>query len=387
MIRRVLMTTDTVGGVWTYALELAAALGTQGVAVTLAALGEPRAAQRGAARRLPDVDLRAAPFRLEWMDHPWDDVRAAGAWLLALEEETAPDVVHLNQYSFGLLPFRAPRLVVGHSCVVSWWRAVRGALPPPAWDRYRLEVARGLAAADAVVAPTRAMLGELRELYGLRATAARVVPNGRRPEAFRPARRKEPLVLSAGRLWDPAKNLRALDAAASELPWEVAVAGPTEAPDGQGPAVRPARVRVLGTLEPGGLAEWYGRASIYALPARYEPFGLSVLEAALSGCALVLGDVPSLRETWDTAARFVDPGDPAELAACLRELAADDTRRLELAATALGRALELTPEVQARRYLEVYAGITGTEAAVGAAGAIPFHGPHRPAPVDRFPAC
>ncbi len=36
------------------------------------------------------------------------------------------------------------------------------------------------------------------------------------------------------------------------------------------------------------------------LPARYEPFGLSVLEAALSGCALVLGDIPSLRESGAT---------------------------------------------------------------------------------------
>ena len=48
-----------------------------------------------------------------------------------------------------------------------------------------------------------------------------------------------------------------------------------------------------------------GRAAIYALPARYEPFGLSILEAALSGCALVIGDIPSLREIWADAALFV----------------------------------------------------------------------------------
>lgn len=386
MIRRVLMTTDTVGGVWTYALELAAALGTRGVAVTLAALGAPRPDQRRAAEALQGVELRAAPFRLEWMERPWEEVRAAGAWLLGLEDELVPDVVHLNQYSFGLLPFRAPRLVVGHSCVSSWWWAVHGELPPRSWDRYRLEVARGLHAAGAVVAPTRAMARALEELYGLTDGSILTIPNARRPEGFRPAYRKEPLVLSAGRLWDEAKNLRALDAAAGGVPWEVVVAGPTEPPEGAGPRARPARVRLLGTLEPRELADWYGRASLYALPARYEPFGLSVLEAALSGCALVLGDVESLRETWDGAARFVDPDDPEELAATLRELAADAAGRLELAATALGRALELTPERQARRYLKLYARLTGAEPP-GAERAIPFHVPHRPAPVARFPAC
>jgi glycogen synthase len=56
-------------------------------------------------------------------------------------------------------------------------------------------------------------------------------------------------------------------------------------------------------------ADWYARASIYALPARYEPFGLSALEAALSGCALILGDIPSLREVWLEAAPYVSPDD------------------------------------------------------------------------------
>jgi hypothetical protein len=46
-IRRVLMTTDTIGGVWTFALELTAALQAYDIEVILAALGgEPSAAQR-----------------------------------------------------------------------------------------------------------------------------------------------------------------------------------------------------------------------------------------------------------------------------------------------------------------------------------------------------
>ena len=74
------------------------------------------------------------------------------------------------------------------------------------------------------------------------------------------------------------------------------------------------------------MADAYAAAAIYALPARYEPFGLSVLEAAQHGCALVLGDIDSLRENWDGAALFVDPDDAGALAASWARLAAHPTR-------------------------------------------------------------
>lgn len=355
-LRRILMTTDTVGGVWTYALELAAGLGRLGLEVHLATLGDPPSpAQRRAAKRLGNVELYTSLFRLEWMRDSWGDVRTSGEWLLALEREIRPDLVHLNQYAFGALPFRAPSLVAGHSCVYSWWRAVHGTEPPAEWQPYRRVVAQGLAGADLVVAPTHAMLRELEELYGLSGPST-VIANGRSPAQFRPAPQKEPFVLSVGRLWDEAKNLQALDRAAEGLPWKVKVAGPVEHPDGgaDGKARSP-RVRLLGRLAPDDLSGWFARASIYALPARYEPFGLSVLEAALSGCALVLGDIPSLRENWDGMARFVDPEDPEELRRALRSLVDDPAGRVELASRARSRALAFAPERQAARYLEAYA--------------------------------
>lgn len=353
-LRRVLMTTDTVGGVWTYALELAAALGRCGLEVELATLGElPTSGQRAQAKRLPHVRLYPSRFRLEWMRDSWGDIRTSGEWLLALEQELRPDVVHLNQFAFGALPFEAPRLVVGHSCVLSWWRAVRGCDAPAEWDLYRYVVARGLAGADLVVAPTAAMLRALDEIYGIPG-AKTVIPNGRAAAGHLPAPQKEPFVLSVGRLWDEAKNLRALDAAAEGLPWKVKVAGSAEHPDG-GRAAEAAHARLLGRLAPEELAGWYARAAIYALPARYEPFGLSALEAGLAGCALVLGDIPSLRESWEGAALFVDPDDPEALRSVLRSLIDQPAERLELGYRTRSRALAFRPERQAARYLEAYA--------------------------------
>src|SRR3954447_23043730 len=79
---RLLLTTDTVGGVWTYAVELARGLAPHGVEVLLATMGAPLTdAQRADVAPLPHVRVAESRFKLEWMDDPWDDVAAAGRWL------------------------------------------------------------------------------------------------------------------------------------------------------------------------------------------------------------------------------------------------------------------------------------------------------------------
>jgi glycosyltransferase involved in cell wall biosynthesis len=307
-------------------------------------------AQQSEAGALPNLKIHASHYRLEWMDDPWDDVRRAGAWLLRLAEELQPDLIHLNGYAHGALPWRAPVLLVGHSCVLSWWRAVKGEAAPPRWQPYQRQIARGLAAANCVVAPTQAMLAALAQHYGP-LPAARAIANGREPQAFRPGR-KLPLLFSAGRLWDEAKNIAALEQIAPALPWPVFVAGENQHPDGQRLSLK--HSFALGHLAAPELAAWLARAAIYVLPARYEPFGLSALEAALAGCALVLGDIPSLREVWGEAAVFVPPNDRAALKTALLELIHNPFQRRQLAARARRHAFQFTPRRMAAAYLATY---------------------------------
>jgi glycogen synthase len=344
------MTADTVGGVWTYAVDLARALDTRGIEVGIASMGAPLAPyqrqQLGAG-----IHLFESAYRLEWMQDPWADVDAAGQWLLQIEREFAPDIVHLNQYAFGTLPFAAPTLMVAHSCVLTWWKAVHGQDAPREWDTYRSRVAAGLAAAGIVAAPTRAMLSTLGDNYA-QAKQGIVIANGVDAHAFRPAR-KEPFVLAAGRFWDAAKNLSALEQVAPQLPWPVKVAGSAQHPDGG--QRRPQGVQWLGELPRVALARELAAASIYALPARYEPFGLSVLEAAFSGCALVLGDIPSLREVWVDAAVYVAPDDHEALRCALERLMQDCVERDRLAQAARLRARRYTPARTCEGYLEAYA--------------------------------
>jgi glycosyltransferase involved in cell wall biosynthesis len=233
---------------------------------------------------------------------------------------------------------------------------VKGEPAPARYRRYREEVARGLRAAGRVVAPTRAMLGALERHYGPLARCT-VIPNARARLKFAPAA-KEPFILSAGRLWDEAKNVAALAAVASALPWPVRVAGAAEHPDG---GHRPlSGLEPLGQLPSVELAEQMARASIFALPARYEPFGLSALEAAQSGCALVLGDIPSLREVWGDAAAFVSPDDLTDLKTILKKLIDDVTFRETFAKRALSRAGSYEADLTASAYLHEYASLLGS---------------------------
>lgn len=354
-VRRVLMTGDTVGGVWTFTLELAKGLAAYGIEVTLAAMGgEPGNDQRADAAAIPNLRLFTSGYKLEWMNSPWEDMKDSGRWLLEIERRFVPDAIHLNTYGHGSLKFGAPTVMTAHSCAVSWWKAVRGEPVPERWERYRGEVEKALRSVDFIAAPSYTMLRTLEENYGAGLPPGRVVANGCNTGMFYAPNElaKKPAILAAGRLWDEAKNIAAVAGIAGSLPWPVYLAGDMRHPDGTEPKIE--GCRVLGRLAPAALARWYRKAAIYLHPARYEPFGLCVAEAALSGCALVLGDIASLRELWDGAAVFVPPDEPERMKAALEGLIASPELRAAMSCRAMARARKFTAEQMAEGYLDVY---------------------------------
>lgn len=345
---RVLMTTDAIGGIWNYSVNLITALAPYGVDVILATMGRrPSADQRRQTLTISNLCLAESDFKLEWMDDPWTDVTRAGDWLLQLETKWKPAIVHLNGYSHSALPWHAPRLVVAHSCVLSWWAAVRRVQLPNQWLIYAERVAQGLRAADLVIAPTASMLADLRRMYQWDGKGI-VIWNGLVPTAPASTISKQEFALTVGRLWDEAKNLAAVEAIAQQISWPVYAAGEGE------PSAQGGLVRRLGHLSAPETREWMARASIYVLPARYEPFGLSILEAALSQCALVIGNIPSLRELWEGAAWLVAPDDTSELRHALMTLIRYPALRGKFALLARDRARQYGVERMASQYLAVY---------------------------------
>ena len=347
---QILMTADTVGGVWSYALDLARALPAH--QFMLATMGKlPTLAQRKAVAALPNARLESRELKLEWMDEPWEDVARAGAWLLDLERETRPDIVHLNGFAHGVTPFRAPKVVVGHSCVCSWFDAVQAIEAPAEWNYYRTKVRAGLSAAQAIVAPTRAFLDELKRIYGPLPNARAIYNGAALGGEFVP---KEPFILAAGRVWDEAKNIALLDRI--EVKWPIRVAGDARL---EGVAFEACNVEMLGFLQGENWRRTRARAAIWAHPARYEPFGLATLEAASEGCALVLSDIPTLRELWNGAAIFAAPDDEIGWERALNELINDADLRAQMGAKARGRAAQFSLERFGAEYEALYGKLSG----------------------------
>jgi glycosyltransferase involved in cell wall biosynthesis len=183
---RLLLTADAVGGVWQYATDLARALAAHGVDVLIALLGPPPSAMQLEAAR--DLALIETGLPLDWLAETPEEVRAAGEALAALARARRVDLVQLNAPALAAgAAFEAPVVVVTHSCLLTWWKAVIGG-PMPEDFAWRVGLhAEGLRAADLVVAPTSAFAEATRRAYRLGASL-HVVHNGRAPFA--------PLVLS-----------------------------------------------------------------------------------------------------------------------------------------------------------------------------------------------
>ena len=346
---RLLLTTDAVGGVWQYSLDLARALEPLGIETVLAVLGPPPSpGQREAAKGLWLIDTG---LPLDWLAKDAAALNGAGTKLAQLARRVGADIVQTgNAALLADADFGMPTVAVQHSCVASWWQAVRGTKLPLdfAW-RTRL-IGAGLDSADAVVAPTAAFAAVTGRIYGLEASP-RAVHNGRAPLPLAP-KAPHDCAFTAGRLWDEGKNLATLDSAAALLPVPVHAAGPVAGPNGA--AIAFEAVHALGELDEAGIASWLSARPVFVSAALYEPFGLAVLEAAAAGCPLVLSDIPTFRELWDGAALFVPARDPKRFARAIGDLVGDDGARDALGRAARLRAARYTPAATADAMAALY---------------------------------
>jgi glycogen synthase len=350
----VLITSDTVGGVWTYTQELVTGLVHAGHQVTLVSFGKlPIPHQTAWMQNLPRLDYRPTEYRLEWMEIAERDIEESKRYLELLIAEVKPDVLHFSQYCYGDLATNLPKVVVAHSDIVSWWSAVHGCEPEDApWmSNYRDTVANGLRGADLVVAPSLWMLDQVSKFY-LQPAAEQVIYNGRTPSLFDPHAAKDDSVLSVGRVWDPAKNVALL--MQREQQAQISIVGWEREPgreNRQRSVQAPANVSLTGPKSQSELRKMYAEAGIYAATSRYEPFGLAPLEAALSRCALVLNDNPVFHELWNDAGIFFRKDDPEDCARRIDELRRDPESRTEYADRAYNAACE---KFAASRMVEQY---------------------------------
>jgi glycosyltransferase involved in cell wall biosynthesis len=350
----ILVTTDAVGGVWTYTVDLAEALCKAGLRVTIAALGPEPSQTQAEQAAATGAELRCIDAPLDWLADDEADVARASHAIAALAHRSHADLIQVHSpalIAHASMP--APVVSVIHSCVATWWSAVRGGdlrvdLPDDLRWRAHL-VGEGLARAAINIAPSRSFACAVARAYG--GETPRVVHNARKNSAA-PGGASGDFILSAGRFWDESKDLATLDAAAPGCSLPVVIAGPLVSPYGS--RVEPRHVDARGALGPAALQALLARTPIFCSTAVYEPFGLAVLEAAQAGCALVLSAIPTFQELWADAALFTPPRDARALAAALNALSHDHEWRLALGRAAQERALLFSPERQSADMLDIY---------------------------------
>ena len=338
---RLLLTTDTVGGVWTYTRELVLGLldADASCHILLVTMGSTPTVEQSAWLQQTAATFgerfryQTTSLPLEWQRDNADAYEAVAPVLLTAAESFVPQIFHSNQFCFGALPIACPKVVVAHSDVLSWHRAVRGADPEPsAWlAQYQTLVSAGLEGADVVVAPTSAMLHDLTQGFGA-LPATRVIANGRSVRAPRASKRLQ--AATAGRVWDGAKGISVLEDLLCPLP--LLIAGETISPDATYLADRLRRRVLLGSCSERQVLELFAESAIYVVTSVYEPFGLSAVEAAQCGCAIVARDIPSQREVWADAAMYFTSGE--ELCTALTLLAASPHRLAAAQRAARSRA-------------------------------------------------
>ena len=363
----VLVTGDTLSGSWVYTRELVSGLVTRGVRVTLVSFGDiPLPAQTSWMDHLHGLDYRPTAFRLEWMQEAEEDRAEAAAFLMSLAQELRPDVLHLHQFSYGNLPVDIPRIVMAYGDLLTWREAVPEQQHSPhtlerrAHARYRDLVLRGIAGADAVVAPSAWMLNRVSATY-MYPRRAEVIYPGRNPIFFNPYVSKDDCVLAVGRLVDASRQLSLLTQHTHPLP--VCIVGSEQT---VAMPVNPIRadvkvateetsVAICGPQTEAQLRALYSRAAIYAATARYEPLGMPVLEAAFSRCAIVANDIPGYREIWGDAVLYFRTNDASSLAESIRLLNDDRSARRAYAELAYARARErFTTKRMIDEYLHLY---------------------------------
>lgn len=354
---RVLLTTDAVGGVWTYSLDLARELARNGVEPVLAVLGPPPGeAAHDAALAINGLELVMTGLPLDWLAETPEDILAASEALASLAREQRCGLVQIHTPALAAArSFDVPVIAVHHSCLATWWQAVKPAeaVMPEDFRWRSAMVARGMASCSQVIAPTTAHAHAIAAAYAL-SSPPLVIRNGRSPAPLHDdLADAPPFVFSSGRMWDEGKNFASLNRAAALLDITVAVAGAAQGPNGEGPDV--SNLRLLGSVAEQKMRQWLALARVYVSTALYEPFGLGVLEAAQAGCPLVLSDIASFRELWAGAALFVPPDDEQASARTIGQVLADDGLRTRLARRAYYRAALYSAVTMGREMMRLYA--------------------------------
>jgi D-inositol-3-phosphate glycosyltransferase len=381
------------GGQNVHVGELAAGLVRQGHDVVVYTRRDsPDLRQRVATAAGYDVvHLPAGPPCPLPKDELWAHMPEFAQQLWRRLQADLPDLLHAHFWMSAWAamevsePLRLPVLVTFHA-LGSVKRRHQGALDTSPPDRITTEALIGRSCYH-IIATCRDEVSELARL-GVKEDRTSVVPCGVDVEHFTPgsggerewelARSARFRMVSAGRLV-PRKGVGSVVEAMSELPdVELVIAG------GDGPADAASnsererldllarqhggadRVRFVGRMSRGQMADLLRSADVVVCAPWYEPFGIVPLEAMACGIPVVGSAVGGLLDSVADGRTgvLVPPRDPLAIARAVRSLLDSPERRADFGRAGRERALaHYTWDRVAASTAEVYTRVIGSRAA------------------------
>lgn len=253
----------------------------------------------------------------------------------------------------------------------------------------RITVPRTVRAAARVLTPSEFSRRAIARAYGEEDGKVVVVPNGVSP-TFRPLPREiaaarvrtrfgipAPYLLTVGDL-QPRKNQAGLVRAFEDLlrehrglPHHLALVGKetfhaSDIRQRAGRSPFASRIHFTGFVNDDELLQLYAGCDLFVFPSFYEGFGIPILEAMACGRAVACSNTSAMPEVADAAAILFDPGSIAEMVRAMRDLLLDEELRTRMERLGAQRAAQFSWERAARKTLEVYYDVAGSNQPAGA---------------------
>ncbi|MBB3935711.1 glycosyltransferase family 4 protein [Aureimonas phyllosphaerae] len=278
------------------------------------------------------------------------DLAATAAAFRALPDGA---LVLVDGLAFGALPdvARSEGTRLRIVALVHHPLALEDGLAAPVADALRASEREALARARAVVATSSTTARLLSIGFGVGSRIAVAPPGTERPAAplERPSSRM-PTILSVGSLIPRKDHALLVDALTGlvERPWRCRIVGSETAdpPTARALKVRIAdaglerRIAVVGAVR--DVAAEYRTADIFALPSRFEGYGMAFAEAMAHGLPIVGCDGGAVSEVVPSSAgMLVEPGDAQAFTRALEALIRDAALRQRMADGALEAAARL----------------------------------------------
>lgn len=348
---KVLMTTYTTGMMWHYVMNLCKSLERYQVEIHLLSLGKILSEEQiKQMNLLRNVHLYESSFAVDWEQSAEEENSVAKQWVESIYAEIKPEIIHFNNYVQTGGNWECPVIMAYHFCVLTWWNAVRGTDFPLSFSKYIKAMKEAISASDIIVAPSQSMLHQA-QLANVTFKQTQVIHYGLEQSAKHEVE-KEFMILTTGCFNNEAANCKLIADIAKDFDWPVCIAGNNHTSDA---AILDStkNVFLLGQLSAVELKYFMERASIFAMPAKYKPFGLELLEAAKSNCALVVAKIPSLQEIWGDAALYFNPEDQEDVKSKIQLLIKDKELRKKMANKAYEKAQQFTAEKMADKYYQL----------------------------------